>query len=69
MRSKCIVCGGAVLGAAVISVFASRASAGIYTDATGDNNGGPEVDIASVEIVNDATNISFKIRFCLKTVV
>jgi len=35
------------------------ASATIYTDPLGDNYGGPEVDIASVNIFSDASNIYF----------
>jgi hypothetical protein len=38
------------------------ASASVYTDASGDNYGGPEVDINSVVITNDASNIYFTIN-------
>ena len=41
---------------------AQSAPAAIYTDATGDNTGGPEVDIASVVVTNDANNITFQIN-------
>lgn len=40
----------------------AAASAETYTDALGDNYGGPEVDIASVVITNDASNIYFQIN-------
>jgi hypothetical protein len=40
----------------------NSAHATTYTDATGDNNGGPEVDIASVVVSNDASNITFQIN-------
>jgi hypothetical protein len=33
------------------------ANASVYNDASGDNYGGPEVDITSVSITNDASNI------------
>jgi hypothetical protein len=42
--------------------FSLPASATTYTDALGDNYGGPEVDLASVSITNDATNIYFQIN-------
>ncbi len=38
------------------------AMAATYTDATGDNYGGPEVDISSVVINNDANNINFQVN-------
>src|SRR5216684_3117212 len=38
------------------------ARAATYPDATGDNYGGPEVDISSVTINNDANNITFQIN-------
>jgi hypothetical protein len=34
----------------------------LYTDATGDNYGGPEVDITSVSVTNDASNLYFTIN-------
>jgi hypothetical protein len=33
-----------------------------YTDPLGDNYGGPEVDISSVTVFNDASNITFKVN-------
>jgi hypothetical protein len=48
----------------VVGIFlgiAGTASAAVYTDALNDNNGGAEVDIDTVEITNDLTNITFKI--------
>jgi hypothetical protein len=41
---------------------AFSATAATFTDATGDNYGGPEVDIASVAVNNDANNITFQIN-------
>jgi hypothetical protein len=49
-----------VLGSTLF--LTSRASATTYTDALGDNYGGPEVDISSVSITNDASNIYFQIN-------
>jgi hypothetical protein len=42
--------------------LASKASATTYTDALGDNYGGPEVDISNVVVTNDGTNINFMIN-------
>jgi PEP-CTERM motif len=42
--------------------LATNASAAIYTDALGDNYGGPEVDISTVAVTNDASNIYFTIN-------
>ncbi len=42
--------------------FTRPASATTYTDALGDNYGGPEVDISNVVITNDASNIYFTIN-------
>jgi hypothetical protein len=47
---------------AALSATALSASAATYTDATGDNYGGPEVDISSVVINNDASTITFQIN-------
>lgn len=41
---------------------APRARATVYTDATGDNYGGAEVDISSVVVTNDANNLIFTIN-------
>ncbi|HEY1922812.1 MAG TPA: PEP-CTERM sorting domain-containing protein [Tepidisphaeraceae bacterium] len=43
-------------------VLATNAMATTYTDALADNYGGPEVDISSVVVTNDATNINFLIN-------
>jgi hypothetical protein len=49
--------------AALLALAVSPAAAATtYTDATGDNYGGPEVDISSVVINNDANNITFQIN-------
>src|ERR1035441_7925529 len=53
---------GFLIGAVAGLAIASGASASVYTDATGDNYGGPEVDLASVVITNDASNITFQIN-------
>jgi hypothetical protein len=50
----------AALGAGLI--VSAKAPAALYTDATGDNYGGPEVDIASVSVTNDASNLYFQIN-------
>jgi hypothetical protein len=42
--------------------LATNASATIYTDALADNYGGPEVDISSVVVTNDANNLNFQIN-------
>jgi len=46
-----------------VCLFTGVASAGIYNDTVGDQagSGDSEVDIRSVEVTNDATNINFKI--------
>jgi hypothetical protein len=51
-----------VLLLALPTWFSLSASAATYTDATGDNYGGPEVDISSVVINNDASMITFQIN-------
>ena len=43
-------------------VLATNALAATYTDALGDNYGGPEVDISSVVVTNDANNLNFQIN-------
>jgi len=45
-----------------LTMAALPAKATVYTDALGDNYGGPEVDISNVVITNDATNIYFQIN-------
>jgi len=50
------------VGTASLLLLAGHAFGAIYTDATGDNNGGSEVDIASVVVTNDPTNITFTIN-------
>ncbi len=52
-----IVCSLATLVLALPS-----ANCTTYNDATGDNYGGPEVDISSVVINNDANNLTFQIN-------
>jgi hypothetical protein len=53
-----ILVAGTGLSLATPAVFGS-----LYTDTTGtDHYGGPEVDIASVVITNDASNITFQIN-------
>jgi hypothetical protein len=52
----------AVATAIGLSVAARAATAATYTDATGDNYGGPEVDISNVVVTNDATNLYFQIN-------
>jgi hypothetical protein len=42
--------------------LAGQASAAMYTDALSDNYGGPEVDISSVVVTNDATNLYMTIN-------
>ena len=61
--SRCVVGSAAclVLGIAALMV-AAAAKADVYTDATADNYGGPEVDISNVVVTNDATNITFQIN-------
>jgi hypothetical protein len=49
-----------VLGASL--AIASTAGAAIYTDGLADHYGGAEVNIASVVITNDASNITFTIN-------
>jgi hypothetical protein len=51
-----------VLAAGVALAAARIASATTYTDALGDNYGGPEVDIANVVVTNDASNITFQVN-------
>lgn len=46
----------------VLAVAVWPAKAATYTDATGDNYGGPEVDISNVVVTNDASNITFQIN-------
>jgi hypothetical protein len=43
-------------------LVARPAAASVYTDALADNYGGPEVDISSVVVTNDASNIYFTIN-------
>src|SRR5208282_4128715 len=50
-----------VITALVMAMLPANAQT-TYTDATGDNYGGPEVDISSVVINNDANNITFQIN-------
>jgi len=48
--------------AAGIAFIPGMALATVYTDALNDNYGGPEVDISSVSVTNDASNIYFQIN-------
>jgi hypothetical protein len=49
--------------AGVLAVASVPAYGVVYNDATGENHdGNPHMDIASVEVTNDATSISFKIN-------
>src|SRR6516225_2604375 len=62
--SRCVVGSAArlALGIAAFLFTVGTASADVYTDATGDNYGGAEVDISNVVVTNDATNINFQIN-------
>jgi hypothetical protein len=48
--------------AAGLAFIPGVASATLYTDPLADNYGGPEVDINSVSVTNDASNIYFQIN-------
>ena len=47
---------------ATLAIAILPAQAATYTDALGDNYGGPEVDISNVVVTNDASNITFQIN-------
>jgi hypothetical protein len=59
MRRMCTLLAATAAGV----LIGSAAQAAVYTDATGENfDGNAHMDIASVEVTNDATNITFKIN-------
>lgn len=47
---------------AAVTLMPGAAKASVYSDQLGDNYGGPEVDISSVTVTNDANNIDFTIN-------
>src|SRR5271154_7208966 len=59
-RSQIYVLSALATGFSLAS--ASLATATVYTDAVGDNYGGPEVDIINVAVTNDASNITFQVN-------
>jgi hypothetical protein len=57
---KNIVSVSSVLAVLALAILPVRAT--VYTDATGDNYGGAEVDISGVVVTNDANNLFFTIN-------
>jgi len=60
--SGCQVVGRAIFVTSIVAALALAARADVYTDANGDNYGGPEVDISNVVVTNDASNLTFQIN-------
>lgn len=61
MRKMRILSAAALATICGLSLVSAASAAQTYTDALGDNYGGPEVDIQDVVVSNDANNITFHI--------